>query len=129
VRFPHRAAALIALQRQAQHLGLALRAIEVHRLAGRGLGDADQLREARALIQQGMNSGIDGIDAVADIAETAAGGSDAGRTVRQAFARPFRSLPLVLFLTLCHGRPSCVPTLEVAHELDQRLDAGSGMAL
>ena len=63
---------LVALERHAQHFGLALRPIVVHGLARSRLGYAHQLGEARAFIQQSMNARVDGIDAVANIAQTRA---------------------------------------------------------
>src|SRR5258708_27389068 len=74
---------LIALERHPQNVGFALGAIEIHGLAGCRFGDADQLGEAGAFVEQRMDSRIDGIDAVADIAESAGD----GRYPRPLFAR------------------------------------------
>src|ERR1700722_14690816 len=119
---------LIALERQAQNLGFPLGAIEIDRLARCGLGNADQLGEARALIEQRMNSRIDGIDAVADVPETAAGGLHP----RPALPRPAPVRGALFFLralarwcfTAWHARTLRVSTLEFPHERDQRLDPG-----
>src|SRR5260370_5626667 len=74
-----------------------------------------------------MNSRIDGVNAVADIPESAGG----GRYPRPFFARPafaghaFAGPTLARwFPTACHARTSRVSTLEFTHEGDQRLDAG-----
>ena len=52
---------------RAQHLRLALRAIEVDRAAVVRLGDADLLRKARALIDQAVDLLVDGVDAAAHV--------------------------------------------------------------
>ena len=60
--------ALVALQGLAQHVRFALGTVEIDRLAARGLGDADQLSEARPLVEQLLDARIDRIDALADVA-------------------------------------------------------------
>ena len=124
----------IALERLAQHLRFALRTVEIHRLTGRGLRDADQLREARAFVEQRVNARIDGVDAVADIAEIgAAAAPSRGTAPARAEARApplsvgrercFRGLRAAAAFPACSCAPHRVPALEFAHERDQRLDA------
>ncbi len=60
---------LVALQRQAQHLRLALRAVEVDRVARGVLRHADLLREVRALVDQRVQLRVDAVDPLADLLE------------------------------------------------------------
>ena len=53
----------VALARRAQHLRLALGPVEVDRAPAGGLGDADLLREPRALADQRVDLLIDRVDA------------------------------------------------------------------
>ena len=115
---------VIALERLAQHLRLALRTIEIHGLAGCRLGDADQLREARPLVEQGVNARIDGVDALANVRRDRrpAAGDSRGPP---AAARPaaVRCAAAGAAAARC-GLPSLssrVFALELAHEADQRL--------
>ncbi len=59
----------VAVEREPQHLRLALRAIEIHGMAGGVLGDAHLLREPRPLVDERMEFGIHRVDARADALE------------------------------------------------------------
>src|SRR5450755_4527349 len=60
---------LVAFERLAQHVCFSFRAIEVDRPAGLGLGNTHLLRKPRALVEQSVNSGVDGIDALSNMLE------------------------------------------------------------
>ena len=53
---------LVPLARHAQHLRLALRAVEIDGVAVGVLGDADLAREARAVVEQLVDARIHGVD-------------------------------------------------------------------
>src|SRR5258708_24118922 len=111
---------LIAFERHPQDIGFAFRAIEIHRLAGCRFGDADQLRETRAFIEQRMDPRIDGVDAVADISESTTGRLYPGSTLpracraRPGVARPILAQPPLLARwcsTACQARTPPLLTL------------------
>src|ERR1700689_1966984 len=54
--------ALIALERHAQHLGLALRLVEINRMPRVGLRYPDELRKLRALVDERVDFLIDRVD-------------------------------------------------------------------
>ena len=64
-----RSGPLLRCLRHAQHLRLALRAVEIDRAAVERLGDADELRELGALVEQAVDLLVDGIDALAHLIE------------------------------------------------------------
>ena len=101
---------MIALERLAQHFRFALRTIKVDRLAARALRDADQLREARPIVEQGVDTRIDRIDAVANVVEIGTAGSVRLRCRRAgpgcgAFARPGSRTGSLLFVSRFYGVP------------------------
>ncbi len=60
---------VVPVQRLAQDLSLALRPVKIDRLPGGRLRDADELRQARTVIDEGVDLRIDPVDALADAAE------------------------------------------------------------
>ena len=92
----------VALARRAQHLRLALRAVEVHRAPAGGLGDADLLRQPRPLVEQRVHLLIDRIDARAHGLQVGLQGLRAhdrrglparGLALAFAFCRPWNAAP------------------------------------
>ena len=126
---------LIAFERLAQHLRLALGTIEIDRLAGLAVLEIPtSCAKPRALVEQRMNARI-------DRHRCARGFAEIGRAAAPAAARPGAALRRrrpgvrvparagasqvwLLWLAMPAMHSSRVPALELAHEADQRLDAG-----
>ena len=73
---------LVALERLAQDLGLALGSVEIDGLARSGLGDADQLCKPRALVEQTLNARIDSVYRLTDGRQIDARGCHTGFRLR-----------------------------------------------
>jgi hypothetical protein len=78
---------LIAAHRVAQHLRFTLGPVEIHHLAGGRLGNAHLLGQSRPLVDEPVDTRIDGIDAFADGLQVDAGRHRAGPFARARWCR------------------------------------------
>ncbi len=98
----------VAVDRQPQDLRLAFWTIEIHRVPGRVLGNADLSGEARPLADEFVNPRVDGIDEVAHFRDPLL----AGRRCRLQLAVPWLAAGLLRRLAglARHDQTSLAPS-------------------